>query len=56
MENSKSEAAMLAIIKLIVVFDFREAKMSRGIPCERSSQKDTVYSSVAYHDSRPINR
>ena len=32
MENKKSETASLAITKLIVVFDFRQAKISREFP------------------------
>ena len=47
MENKKSEAAMLAIKRLIVIFDFKEAKIRRKFPTSEAIKR--MLSMVAKH-------
>lgn len=42
MENKRSEAAMLAINRFIVIADFREAKISREFPMSEAIKR-TLY-------------
>jgi len=42
MENKRSEAAKLAINRFIVIFDFREAKISKQFPMSEAIKR-TLY-------------
>jgi len=39
MENKRSDAAMLAIKRFIVIFDFKEAKISREFPTSEAIKR-----------------